>query len=124
MIRRPPRSTLFPYTTLFRSAAIIAKTDIFIGTKTHSIVYGLKSFVPTISISYQQKSNEFMKMFNVLNNAIDLKDLNTEKFMKIFNDVLEKQDFYSNIQKKSYSKVKQLVEENNKYLLSLFDNEK
>src|SRR5256885_15905590 len=26
MIRRPPRSTLFPYTTLFRSAASAAKT--------------------------------------------------------------------------------------------------
>src|SRR5258708_11244087 len=27
MIRRPPRSTLFPYTTLFRSLAGIAKTN-------------------------------------------------------------------------------------------------
>src|SRR2546427_2308120 len=27
MIRRPPRSTLFPYTTLFRSAAIAAIRD-------------------------------------------------------------------------------------------------
>src|SRR3712207_8284344 len=26
MIRRPPRSTLFPYTTLFRSARIAART--------------------------------------------------------------------------------------------------
>src|SRR2546430_10753260 len=26
MIRRPPRSTLFPYTTLFRSIAIIARS--------------------------------------------------------------------------------------------------
>src|SRR2546426_5109812 len=26
MIRRPPRSTLFPYTTLFRSLAIVAMT--------------------------------------------------------------------------------------------------
>src|SRR3712207_7050167 len=25
MIRRPPRSTLFPYTTLFRSAAVLAQ---------------------------------------------------------------------------------------------------
>src|SRR3712207_8859305 len=25
MIRRPPRSTLFPYTTLFRSAAVVAE---------------------------------------------------------------------------------------------------
>src|SRR3712207_7087730 len=28
MIRRPPRSTLFPYTTLFRSSLVIAK-DLF-----------------------------------------------------------------------------------------------
>src|SRR5256885_7094892 len=28
MIRRPPRSTLFPYTTLFRSAAFIVATDL------------------------------------------------------------------------------------------------
>jgi len=27
MIRRPPRSTLFPYTTLFRSAGTIAAPD-------------------------------------------------------------------------------------------------
>src|SRR2546430_16258143 len=27
MIRRPPRSTLFPYTTLFRSLAIVLDTD-------------------------------------------------------------------------------------------------
>src|SRR5256886_15512550 len=29
MIRRPPRSTLFPYTTLFRSALEGAKTDFY-----------------------------------------------------------------------------------------------
>src|SRR5256885_16508366 len=28
MIRRPPRSTLFPYTTLFRSAALGRKVDL------------------------------------------------------------------------------------------------
>src|SRR5688572_31633996 len=27
MIRRPPRSTLFPYTTLFRSLAIVQRDD-------------------------------------------------------------------------------------------------
>src|SRR2546428_6357682 len=27
MIRRPPRSTLFPYTTLFRSPALIARLE-------------------------------------------------------------------------------------------------
>src|SRR6266513_6373240 len=31
MIRRPPRSTLFPYTTLFRSLPLLAKVLPFIG---------------------------------------------------------------------------------------------
>src|SRR3712207_7095230 len=29
MIRRPPRSTLFPYTTLFRSSVVMAAGDTF-----------------------------------------------------------------------------------------------
>src|SRR2546426_4873733 len=32
MIRRPPRSTLFPYTTLFRSGALVVRTDGSINT--------------------------------------------------------------------------------------------
>src|SRR3712207_6954873 len=28
MIRRPPRSTLFPYTTLFRSASLVRRTRV------------------------------------------------------------------------------------------------
>src|SRR3712207_7214484 len=35
MIRRPPRSTLFPYTTLFRSAFAITEPDA--GTNTHQL---------------------------------------------------------------------------------------
>src|SRR3712207_652471 len=36
MIRRPPRSTLFPYTTLFRSAPLLLKDDVAaLGTQRH-----------------------------------------------------------------------------------------
>src|SRR3989454_3808703 len=31
MIRRPPRSTLFPYTTLFRSLHLLARIDVLAG---------------------------------------------------------------------------------------------
>src|SRR5256884_5796625 len=34
MIRRPPRSTLFPYTTLFRSIPMKANIDLDVGSKT------------------------------------------------------------------------------------------
>src|SRR5437667_3404864 len=42
MIRRPPRSTLFPYTTLFRSRglAIDSTVDIFTFYVPHRHVYG------------------------------------------------------------------------------------
>src|SRR5256885_10380934 len=33
MIRRPPRSTLFPYTTLFRSAGLLARNAVEAGLR-------------------------------------------------------------------------------------------
>src|SRR5438094_4125067 len=42
MIRRPPRSTLFPYTTLFRGLAIDSTVDIFTFYVPHRHVYGHK----------------------------------------------------------------------------------
>src|SRR3712207_8217210 len=36
MIRRPPRSTLFPYTTLFRSKSLVSKYLAFIATSSIS----------------------------------------------------------------------------------------
>src|SRR2546427_8496637 len=37
MIRRPPRSTLFPYTTLFRSASTTSSSSVAAGEVRHSI---------------------------------------------------------------------------------------
>src|SRR5256886_5537238 len=45
MIRRPPRSTLFPYTTLFRS--LLGK---LVDLTSLNFVYHLCSFLPTIGI--------------------------------------------------------------------------
>src|ERR1051326_2419966 len=42
MIRRPPRSTLFPYTTLFRSV-ILAVPDVAIGAVARKVVPLMKS---------------------------------------------------------------------------------
>src|SRR3989442_10644461 len=42
MIRRPPRSTLFPYTTLFRSADTIRQVDYFYVQVPHKTGEGAK----------------------------------------------------------------------------------
>src|SRR5256885_12845421 len=49
MIRRPPRSTLFPYTTLFRSAHIK-------GVKRHDIVTGALKILENIDRSEEHTS--------------------------------------------------------------------
>src|SRR5690625_6888571 len=36
MIRRPPRSTLFPYTTLFRSVVTVCNCSLRRGARTHN----------------------------------------------------------------------------------------
>src|SRR2546430_11836950 len=40
MIRRPPRSTLFPYTTLFRSLAFNAQEEILARGVVHFLIHG------------------------------------------------------------------------------------
>src|SRR2546425_7922289 len=52
MIRRPPRSTLFPYTTLFRSELIWARTDRYVGKILH-IEPG-----HVLSLQYHNKKDE------------------------------------------------------------------
>ncbi len=98
---------------------IITSVDFFIGTKTHSIVYGLKNFVPTISIAYQEKSNQFMKMFGVLENSINLVDLEVHLFMKIFDHLIQKKQYYSDIERKNYSFVLAMAKKNNEILYKL-----
>src|SRR2546430_13617955 len=53
MIRRPPRSTLFPYTTLFRSVGVLERQGSFLdgGSVDNQAIIPLKQFV-TVFWSY------------------------------------------------------------------------
>src|SRR3989475_4453621 len=46
MIRRPPRSTLFPYTTLFRSDVMLADDgdEVVVDPRAHRVAYGALLF--------------------------------------------------------------------------------
>lgn len=101
------------------TAAVIASTDVFVGTKTHSIVYGLKAGVPTISISYQEKSNEFMRLFDVAHNAINLSDLNAVEFMKIFDRLMHNLADTRRRQQERLAQLRAKAMENNRLLLGL-----
>src|SRR2546422_5679488 len=63
MIRRPPRSTLFPYTTLFRSHSILAGVrpqDIKEGVDRHALggIVDLPYGVPNLRIEFAMRNRD------------------------------------------------------------------
>lgn len=103
------------------TANIISRCTVFVGTKTHSIVYGLKTATPTLSISYQEKSTEFMKMFGLEENAIAMSKLNQTDFMAIFNRIYLNKEAIRNKLQSTYSQVRKKAEYNNVLLNQLLD---
>src|SRR2546430_17566542 len=61
MIRRPPRSTLFPYTTLFRSPFLIVDTAIVRGK-----VRRFRAAMPRVRPHYAVKANPDRRVLKVL----------------------------------------------------------
>src|SRR3712207_8286997 len=53
MIRRPPRSTLFPYTTLFRSEGVYLRAALYLGD-VHARAQGLENGEDTIRVGLAQ----------------------------------------------------------------------
>src|SRR5258706_16218308 len=65
MIRRPPRSTLFPYTTLFRSAVTERAHDVILG-----VVLVLRGLEPAGSRRCVQRSEEHTSELQSLTNLV------------------------------------------------------
>lgn len=108
----------------FETERVIASTDIFIGTKTHSVVYSLKNTIPTIAIAYQEKTNQFMLSLGVRENSINLKELECDEFMQIFKRVFENREKYSKIEADNLKRVTHKAENNNRLLYQLILKEK
>src|SRR2546430_9616746 len=61
MIRRPPRSTLFPYTTLFRSGSVDLRDNILANSQTLGTRYAIYSGAAASvysNIDYNDRSEE------------------------------------------------------------------
>src|SRR3712207_9015428 len=57
MIRRPPRSTLFPYTTLFRSLALLVPARLRRGLRAHGRLVGPGSCGPGRLVVGQRRAD-------------------------------------------------------------------
>src|SRR2546426_2562761 len=74
MIRRPPRSTLFPYTTLFRSQ-VRADLDLQVGEVTQTMeVSGHASLVNT-DLRSEEHTSELQSACNLALSLLNVNDL-------------------------------------------------
>lgn len=66
----------------------VSKCKLFIGHKTHSIIFALTSGTPLLALAYHPKSRDFMKQFDLEEFIIDDEDLSSkimiEKFDKLY----------------------------------------
>src|SRR5256885_11122045 len=58
MIRRPPRSTLFPYTTLFRSVACSGRRNSFVRSRGHNRRHWRRSAADRPRQPFHQRRSE------------------------------------------------------------------
>lgn len=105
--------------TPMETACFIADLDVLIGTKTHSVVYGLTVAVPTLSISYQRKSTEFMRMFGMEQYAIAMEDLDSVLVGRIMADLIDNRKRIKTLLESRIGDVRKMAERNNKILYKL-----
>src|SRR3712207_7726821 len=60
MIRRPPRSTLFPYTTLFRSVVLADTIGVGVPTQVRKLVGGVADLGVTVGCHFHDTRNTGM----------------------------------------------------------------
>src|SRR5256884_5988487 len=70
MIRRPPRSTLFPYTTLFRSVAQFAHTALNLYYGTEEAMEGRNAFVEKRPVDLDRKSTRLNSSHGYISYAV------------------------------------------------------
>ena len=101
------------------TAALIAYADFFVGTKTHSVVYGLKGCVPMIGLAYQNKTREFMRMYGVEDFTIDLGQLTRCDFLALFDRLVSECEKNRVAMRQKNIDVCELALRNNEYLKTL-----
>jgi colanic acid/amylovoran biosynthesis protein len=64
----------------------------FIGHKTHSVIFALSSAVPVVAIAYHQKTRDFMSQFGLSDYCIDDAQLSEQRLIEVFDAVHSRRD--------------------------------
>jgi len=98
---------------------LIQKIDYLYATKTHSVAFGLLSAIPTLAISYDQKTRDFMKEFDLESYCINLKDFTSEKGFDTFSEIVRNSESIKNDIISNLDTVRELAKRNVRILNEL-----
>lgn len=74
--------------------AIYDNLDILIGTRFHSVIFSLTSFVPTLAIEYEHKTSGIMHDLQLDRWVIKIEDATAEKLTHLAHELVQQQDVY------------------------------
>lgn len=60
---------------------LYSKVDMFIGTRMHSNIFALSSFVPTIAINYEHKTRGIMEMLDLEENVVEINEITPDELI-------------------------------------------
>lgn len=74
--------------------SLYGSLDYLIGTRFHSVIFALTSFVPCIAIEYEPKAGGIMRELGLHRWVIPFEDVTAERLQSLFDDLLHEADSY------------------------------
>jgi colanic acid/amylovoran biosynthesis protein len=68
--------------------------DFIIGTRFHSVIFSLTSYVPAIAIEYEHKTSGIMRDLNLSMWTLKIEDVRHEKISSMFAEIMSNRDAY------------------------------
>jgi polysaccharide pyruvyl transferase WcaK-like protein len=65
----------------------VQECQLFIGHKTHSIIFSLVTGTPVLAISYHQKTNDFMAHYQLSDHCVNEPEISAELLCRLFDNI-------------------------------------
>lgn len=95
----------------------VSECRIFIGHKTHSVIFALTVGTPIVALAYHVKTKDFLDQFGLVRNCIGDNDLTSELLIETFDNVIDELD---NIGEVQYKKSGQFADKVSQDIASIF----
>lgn len=77
-----------------RIKAIYDNLDILLGTRFHSVIFSLTSYVPVLAIEYEHKTSGIMRDLDLEQWVVKIEDVNARQLTKMLKTLVEQQGYY------------------------------